>query len=259
MKYKEDINMLKDKLKRIWFVMVLSVFFLSGCAAATTTPSTASQTTASQTTAEPTVISVQTDNSGTTENITPSPNPSETLNVTADDQDGDGIPDVVEKTYGTNPYAADTDGDGVYDKTDEKPVFAENPINETSTTPLPITITDARVEDNATADHLEITLKNTGSSSLSGFDVYFTITDHVTGVAEAYYVVLAGLTIPSGASATVHFDNDTTQPNHYFGNMNGLYGTSANGLTFNVQLHVGGYQPISFTVEKAQGTAEVAD
>jgi len=251
--------MLKEKLKRIWFVMVLSVFFLSGCAVATTTPSTASQTTASQTTAEPTVISVQTDNSGTTENITPSPKPSETLNVTADDQDGDGIPDVVEKTYGTNPYAADTDGDGVYDKTDEKPVFAENPIYETSTTPLPITITDARVEDNATADHLEITLKNTGSSDLSGFDVYFTITDHVTGVAEAYYVVLAGLTIPAGASATLHFDNDATQANHYYGNMNGLYGTSANGLTFNVQLHVGGYQPISFTVEKEQGTAEVAD
>ena len=246
--------MFKGNLKRIWLAMVLGAFFLSGCAGAVTT-----QPTASQPTAEPTVVSVQTDNSGTTVSITPSPNPCESLNITADDQDGDGIPDVVEKTYGTNPYTADTDGDGVYDKTDEKPVFADNPIQELSTTPLPITITDARVEDNATADHLEITMKNTGSSELSGFDVYFTITDHVTGVAEAYYVVLSGLTIPAGASATVHFDNDTTQPNHYYGNMNGLYGTSANGLTFNVQLHVSGYQPINFTVEKAQGTAEVAD
>jgi hypothetical protein len=30
-------------------------------------------------------------------------------------------------------------------------------------------------------------------------------------------------------------------------------------LTFDVQLHAAGYQPINFTVEKAQGTAEVAD
>ena len=45
----------------------------------------------------------------------------------------------------------------------------------------------------------------------------------------------------------------------YYGNMNGLYGTSANGLTFAVQLHAAGYQPASFNVEKADGTAEVAD
>jgi hypothetical protein len=32
-----------------------------------------------------------------------------------DDKDGDGIPDTVEKTYGTNPYSADSDGDGIND------------------------------------------------------------------------------------------------------------------------------------------------
>ncbi len=241
--------------KRIWILIVLSVFVLSGCAGSTVTSPQA----APQATSEPTATSVQTEGSGTTESATATPAVDNTLTITADDQDGDGIPDVVEKTYGTNPYTADTDGDGVYDKVDEKPVFADNLIQETSTTPLPITITDARVEDNATADHLEITLKNTGSSDLSGFDVYFTITDHVTGAVEAYYVVLTGLTVPAGASATVHFDNDTTQVNHYYGNMNGLFGTSANGLTFDVQLHATGFQPITFTVEKAQGTAEVAD
>lgn len=253
--------MYKLMKKRIWALIALSVFALSGCAASTAVSSPA----ASQATTEPTVITIQsdstgqTDSTGTTESATPAPTADQTLTITADDQDGDGLSDVVEKTYGTNPYAADTDGDGVYDKVDEKPVFADNPIQETSTTLLPITITDARVEDNATADHLEITMKNTSSSDLSGFDVCFTITDHVTGAMEAYYVVLTGLTIPAGTSATVHFDNDTTQANHYYGNMNGLYGTSANGLTFDVQLHATGYQPISFTVEKAQGTAEVAD
>jgi len=103
--------MLKEKLKRIWFVMVLSVFFMSGCAVATTTPSTASQTTA-----EPTVISVQTDNSGTTENITPSPNPSETLNVTADDQDGD---------ENTNNDAEDDDKPCLGKKVNSQPFKAE--------------------------------------------------------------------------------------------------------------------------------------
>ncbi len=245
-------KMLKN---RIWIFIALSVFALGGCAASTAGSSPA----ASQATTEPTVISIQTDSTGTTQSATPAPTACQTLTITADDQDGDGIPDVVEKTYGTNPYTADTDGDGVYDKVDEKPVFADNPIQETSTTPLPITITDARVEDNATADHLEITMKNTGSSDLNGFDVYFTITDHTTGAVEAYHVVLTGLTVPAGGSTTVHFDNDMTQANHYYGNMNGLYGTSANGLTFDVQLHAAGYQPVNFTVEKAQGTAEVAD
>ncbi len=236
--------------RRIWVIMILCVFALSGCAGSTTAPST---------TTTPEIISMQPDDTGTVVNMTASPDSGKTLTITADDQDGDGIPDVVEKTYGTNPYAADTDGDGVYDKTDEKPVFTDNPIQETSATALPITITDARVEDNATADHLEITMKNTGSSDLDGFDVYFTITDHVTGTAEAYYLVLTGLTLAAGTSATIHFDNDVAQANHYYGNMNGLYGTSANGLTFDILLHAAGYQPISFTVEKAQGTAEVAD
>jgi len=241
--------------RRIWIFIALSVFALSGCASSTAKSSTE----ASQATTDPTVISAQTDSTGTTESTTSASEAGDTLNITADDQDGDGLSDVVEKTYGTNPYTADTDGDGVYDKSDEQPAYTDNPIQETSTTALPITITDARVEDNATADHLEITMKNTSSSDLSGFDVYFTITDHVTGAVEAYYVVLTGLTIPAGSSATVHFDNDTTQANHYYGNMNGLFGTSANGLTFDVQLHATGYQPISFSVDKAEGTAEVAD
>jgi hypothetical protein len=41
--------------------------------------------------------------------------------------------------------------------------------------------------------------------------------------------------------------------------MNGLYGTSSNGLTFDIQLHAAGFKPMNFTVEKAKGTAEVAD
>lgn len=179
--------------------------------------------------------------------------------VTEDDRDGDGIPDAAEKLLGTNPYTADTDGDCISDVEDANPVMAENPIAETSTVALPIKITDARVEDNQTADHLEITIRNTGTETLGSFDVYFTITDKKNAAQEGYYVKLDGLTIAAGESATIHFDNDVTTPNHYYGNMNGLYGTSANGLVFDITLHANGYTPLNFSVEKAEGTAEVAD
>ncbi len=180
--------------------------------------------------------------------------------VTADDQDGDGIPDLVEKTYGTNPHTADTDGDGTNDVNDQTPVYTDNLISETSSTVLPITIKDARVEDNAAADHLEITFKNDGTTTLSNFDIYYTITDKVnTDQVEGYYQKLDGLSVAAGESVTLHFDNNVDQANHYYGNMNGLYGTSSNGLTFAISLHAAGYQPVTFTVDKADGTAEVAD
>ncbi len=175
------------------------------------------------------------------------------------DTDGDGIPDTVEKMYGTNPYAADTDGDGIADKTDPNPVSVDNPIHDTSMVPLPLQITDARAEDNATDDHLEITVKNTGSTVLNQFDIYFSITDDVTRKQESYYQVLNGLTLNPGAVMTIHFDNRIAEAGHYPGNMSGLYGHSTNGLTFDILLHAKGYQPLSFQVKKAKGTAEVAD
>lgn len=178
--------------------------------------------------------------------------------VAGKDTDGDGIPDTVEKIYGTNPYNPDTDGDGIPDKVDKDPTFAENPIKETSTQKLPVTIKDSRVEDNTTTDHLEITFTNTGKEELKNFDIYYTITDDITSKKEAYYQKLNGLSIKPGETKAIHFDNKS-EAGHYFGNMNGLYGTSKNGLTFDVSLHNTNYQPLNFKVKKAKGTAEVAD
>lgn len=175
------------------------------------------------------------------------------------DTDGDGIPDAVEKTYGTNPYAADTDGDGISDKEDQEPVKTDNLIKETSSAQLELTIKDARVEDNATADHLEMTMKNTGKAALNNFDVYYTITDKGDKTQESYYQVLNDLSLAAGETKTIHLDNQTAEAGHYYGNMSGLYGTSSNGLTFDVQLHAAGFGPMNFSVEKAEGTAEVAD
>lgn len=180
-------------------------------------------------------------------------------NRNAKDSDGDGIPDSIEKTYGTNPYTADTDGDGINDKADKDPLKTENLMKETSTAQLPVKIKDARAEDNATADHLEITLTNTGNTTLDNFDIYYTITDKVDKTQESYYQVLNGLSLNAGETKTIHFDNQVKEAGHYYGNMNGLYGTSKNGLAFDIRLHAKGFQPMAFQVEKAKGTAEVAD
>lgn len=175
------------------------------------------------------------------------------------DTDGDGIPDEVEKTYGTNPHVADTDGDGINDKTDKDPLNTDNLIKETNSTPLELTVKDARVEDNATADHLEITMTNTGKTVLDNFDIYYTITDKLDKTQESYYQALNGLSVNPGETKTIHFDNQISESGHYYGNMSGLYGTSKNGLTFDIQLHAKGFKPMEFKVEKAEGTAEVAD
>lgn len=192
-------------------------------------------------------------------NTSPAPTGSSTSQqVSGKDTDRDGIPDAVEKTYGTNPYTPDTDGDGQNDKVDKDPNFTENPINEPSTIKLPIKIKDVRVEDNATADHLEITLTNTGKDLLNDFDIYFTVSDQIANKKDAYYEKLNGLSIKPGETKTIHFDNQAGE-GHYFGNMNGLYGTSQNELVFDISLRNMNYQPMNFQVKKAKGTAEVAD
>ena len=199
------------------------------------------------------------------------------------DTDGDGIPDAAEKLLGTNPYTADTNGDGIADKLDKTPLYTANPIKETKTTLLPVKIKDIRVQDNVNAtDHLEIALTNTGKVDLKNFDCYFTQVDTITKAKEGYYVKLIGFTLEAGATKTLHFDNKNgdlsgvitpisqaqtdkiSQDNksgnlHYNGNINGIYGTSKNEVTFTGQIHAKDYAPMNFSAVKAKGTAEVAD
>lgn len=247
---------MKKSIVTIMLIGVLSSILLVGCSGKKApSPSTQSNRSTVQNVTQSTTQSA-------TQSTTQSSTTANTQSAVSQkgDEDGDGIPDAVEKTYGTNPHFADTDGDGVNDKDDKEPLYTDNLISETSKTALPIEIKDARVEDNATADHLEITVVNKGKEDLSNFDIYYTITDKVdTGKVEGYYQKLDALTIKAGETITLHFDNDLSQPGHYYGNMNGLYGTAVNGLTFSVQLHSKGYQPAAFNVEKAKGTAEVAD
>ncbi|MHB9093288.1 MAG: hypothetical protein ACYC21_01340 [Eubacteriales bacterium] len=240
----------------------ISVLFVSGCGNNGNTNAPAAQNQITNEGNKSTGTSNYNSNTGTN-NSNGSVNNNRGSSVTTSglgvDTDNDGLPDTVEKTLGTNPLSADTDGDGQSDKADKNPLYTPDLIQETSTVPAPIKVLDSRVEDNVNAaDHLEITIANTGNTELKDFDVYYTVTDSVTAAKEGYYATLAGLQVKPGARVTLHFDNKLGS-NHYYGNTNGLYGTSKNALDFQVELHAKGFALVKIIVKKAKGTAEVAD
>ena len=186
------------------------------------------------------------------------------------DADGDGIPDVAETVLGTDPTVADTDGDGLNDKTDTKPLEATNPIVQSGKTGGPV-ILAAKVEDNFDPmtkkdipDHLEISLKNPGASSLQGLQVYYTIKDNSSGKAESYYRNLSTFKLPAGSPAVLHFDvsgniNSAALSDHFRINPNTLLYKSPNAKTLTIQIAATGYAPNTLTIKKDAGGEEKAD
>ena len=180
------------------------------------------------------------------------------------DSDNDGIPDVAEQILGTNPKNADTDGDGVNDVDDQNPVFAENPIVNNATQ-VGFTIVEGLVENNVdpvtrkdASDHLEITLKNTTGKDLSGFEVYYTITDNDTQKQEGYDVKVPDFVLKAGETVVIHFDT-TDGPNHVLENVNSMYRTNPNAKTFDVVVSVPGFKTETVHIHKDAGGAEEAD
>lgn len=179
------------------------------------------------------------------------------------DADGDGIPDSAEPTLGTDPNNADTDGDGQNDLADAKPLFADNPIQESSTT-VGFKIDNILVENNVNPnggiapDHLELKVTNTGATDLSDFDIYYTMKDLVTNDVQAYYRTLTGFTLKAGETKALHLDN-SGQPGHFSVNPNSMYVTSQNERMVDVILHAKGFAPQSAQVKKDAGGAETSD
>ena len=140
-----------------------------------------------------------------------------------------------------------------------------DPIQNTSTAQL-MRIQSMLVENNvdpttkqAVNDHLELVLQNTGSTPLSGFEVYYTVTDKKTKATEGYYQKLpASFSIPAGGTRTVHFDNAHT-PDHFPVNKYGLYYLSPNALTVKAEVSATGAAVQTATVDKSAGTGEQAN
>ena len=137
-----------------------------------------------------------------------------------------------------------------------------NPIVNASTTPG-LTVVSAMAENNVDpatkkpiADRLQVTVKNSSASSLSGFEVFYTMTDATTKKSESYYVPLTGMTVAAGASATVFFDNQAG-PNHFGENKFSLYRSSTNRVDFAIEVSAKGAALAYGTAVKGKGTGEV--
>jgi hypothetical protein len=139
-----------------------------------------------------------------------------------------------------------------------------NPITNTATA-QDLRIDSVLVENNVdasgagVADHLEIAVTNTGSTELSGFEVYYTFTDPTAGTSDSYYTKLPDtFTIPAGGSRIIHFDN-TGQPDHFPVNEFSIYATSLNALDVTVEVSAQGAAPQTATVQKDAGGEETSD
>ncbi|MHB8671262.1 MAG: hypothetical protein ACYDAD_12035 [Acidimicrobiales bacterium] len=140
------------------------------------------------------------------------------------------------------------------------PVTA-NPISNPSTAPG-LKVDSVLVENNVDAanrpvsDHIEVALHNTGTSQLSGFEVFYTVTDPTAKLSESYYTKLPPtFTIAAGAKQTIHFDN-TGAPDHFPVNKFGLFLTSKNALDIKVMVSATGAAPQTASVHKSAGGAE---
>jgi hypothetical protein len=141
----------------------------------------------------------------------------------------------------------------------------DNPITNTSTAKL-LKIGTAIVENNADAvtkktvdDHLEIPVTNSGTAPLSGFEVFYTVTDTSTKTSESYYTKLPdSFTIAPGATRTIHFDKSGAV-DHFPVNAFGIFATSKSALAISVTISAAGAAPEVVTVNKDAGGAEQAD
>lgn len=139
-----------------------------------------------------------------------------------------------------------------------------NPIANQSAHP-DLQVTSAAVEDlvdpgtgQAIDDRLMLTLKNTGSSDLGNFEVYYTMTDALTGASESYYQPLDGFTLAAGAEDYVYFDNKT-DPGHYPENQFSIFRSSANQVDFSVMVSADQGGVAQATTFKSEGTGEKVD
>ena len=180
------------------------------------------------------------------------------------DSDSDGIPDTAEVLLGTDPQAADTDGDGYNDLADAEATFSGNPIVATGAL-APFVINEALVENNydfatnaAVSDHLELLITNPSKTALTGWQIYYSITDADTGKAEATFRALDGFSLPAGGEARLHFD-DGAIAGHFRANPNGIYVTSQAAKTIDVTLAAAGFAPMTIKIAKDKGGPEEAD
>ena len=143
------------------------------------------------------------------------------------------------------------------------PGLYKNPIQNTATQEG-FVITATAVENNidttgkAVSDHLELTLKNTAGKDLTGFEVYYTISDPTTNKKEGYYKKVTGFVLRNSETKSINFDNQNGD-GHFSANKNIIYYSSNNKLLFDVVVSTPGYKVQTAQAAKAAGGAETVD
>lgn len=139
--------------------------------------------------------------------------------------------------------------------------ISANPIVNNSTAPG-LDVTYAAVENNVDpatgntiGDQLELTLRNTTGSAMTGIEVYYEMTDVVTNAKEGYYQKLTGITIAPNQETTVYFDG-SNQLGHFPENQFSLYRSSQNEVDFKIWVSAPGVKVAQATAIKSKGTGE---
>ena len=140
----------------------------------------------------------------------------------------------------------------------------KNPITNTSIEPG-LEVLSSAVEDNVDpvtgapiADRLQIELGNNTGKDLTGFEVFYTMTDITTGQIENYYQALTGYTLKANSTATIEFDGSPSA-GHYPDNAFSLYRTSANQVDFEIEVSADGVKPATGSATKGPGAGDAAD
>ena len=180
------------------------------------------------------------------------------------DSDRDGLPDNTEALLGTDPLNADTDGDKISDFKDKEPTNLTDPIDQKGS-PAPFSIKEALVENNYdydkkqdATDHFEMELANSSKVKIANFSIYYTIKDADTGKVEAYFLPLTGFALPAAGNARIHLDEGKA-PGHFQANPNSSYVKSMAAKIIQFKVKADGYLPVTVTVNKDKGGAEIAD
>lgn len=139
---------------------------------------------------------------------------------------------------------------------------AVDPIANPATAPG-LTVSGVLLEDNKDAtgadvsDRLQFTIGNDTAIDVVDPEVFYTMTDAVTGAAESYYQVLTGLTVPAHGQVNVYFDN-SGEPGHFPENKFSIYRSSTHQVDFTVEVSAANLAIATGTGAKSEGTGEQA-
>lgn len=168
-------------------------------------------------------------------------------------------------TAGTSAAAPSSAGGATSAGASQVLPVSANPIKNTSTVQA-LKIDSVLVENNVdpvtgktTSDHLEIALSNSGTTPLTGVEIYYTFKEPTTGTTESYFAKLPdSFTVPAGGKRIANFDN-TGAPDHFPVNDYSLYYTSKEKMEVTVTVSATNAAVQTTTIKKDAGGPEAAD